>query len=290
MLSMEVDVPAAWEALDTRSLQGLLMVLGEMDSGKSTFARYLYQRLSADGLTAFLDSDPGQSSLGPPTTQTLSLGRPGETDFPPRGPCWRRFVGSTSPARHLLPMLVGAARLVQQARKAGAGRVVMDTSGMVHAEGGGRELKLAKVELLRPAVVFAIQREDELEALLTPLQRSRRVRVVRLQPSPAVQRRSREQRRAHRRRRYMEHFAGAREIELDWTRLAVFPGPRFSLHRLAACEDRQGFTQALAIVTGFDRLQGRVRLLTPLQSLEAITALRLGDVRVDPHSFEDRQI
>jgi polynucleotide 5'-hydroxyl-kinase GRC3/NOL9 len=99
--------------------------------GKSTFARYLYQRLVIEGKqAAYLDGDPGQSLLGPPTTLTLALGElgePGKHGFPPSGEVRRWFIGSVSPSGHMLPLLVGAARLVRAAFALGGGRVY-DTS------------------------------------------------------------------------------------------------------------------------------------------------------------------
>ncbi|HVO85289.1 MAG TPA: Clp1/GlmU family protein, partial [Syntrophobacteria bacterium] len=100
------EVLPSWEQFGIRGLKGLLMVVGASDVGKSTFARYLFRRLctSSSGV-AYLDGDPGQSSLGPPTTMTLALAREGEETFPPCGPVWRGFVGSVSPAGHMLPVL-----------------------------------------------------------------------------------------------------------------------------------------------------------------------------------------
>ncbi|MFA5295957.1 MAG: Clp1/GlmU family protein [Methanoregulaceae archaeon] len=43
------------------------------DQGKTTFCRFLVQELSADTLTGFLDSDTGQSTIGPPATVGLAL-------------------------------------------------------------------------------------------------------------------------------------------------------------------------------------------------------------------------
>jgi polynucleotide 5'-kinase involved in rRNA processing len=86
-------------------------------------------------------------------------------------------------------MVVSAARLAQAAREAGTDVLIYDTSGFVGAADGGAHLKLAKIELLQPSVVFAIQRDQELESVLTPLRHSRRPRLVELRPSPAAQRR-----------------------------------------------------------------------------------------------------
>jgi polynucleotide 5'-hydroxyl-kinase GRC3/NOL9 len=115
------EILPAWEQLGLEGLNGILMVVGASDVGKSTFARCLFRRLCTSSAgVAYLDGDPRQSSLGPPATMTLALAREGEETFPPRGPVWRGFVGSVSPAGHMLPVLTVAARLIGAARKAGA--------------------------------------------------------------------------------------------------------------------------------------------------------------------------
>jgi polynucleotide 5'-hydroxyl-kinase GRC3/NOL9 len=118
------------------------MVIGAPDTGKTTFARYLFTELCrVKGQSAFLDGDPGQSTLGPPATITLGLSEPGTTGFPPNGKIWRWFIGSTTPAGHMLPLLVGAARLVKAAHSAGIQTIVYDSSGLIDPAAGGAALK-----------------------------------------------------------------------------------------------------------------------------------------------------
>lgn len=71
----------------------------------------------------------------------------GDSRFPPRGRIWRCFVGSTSPRGHLLPVLIGAARLVAVAQEAKAEVILYDTTGFVSQGGGGIDLKLAKIDM-----------------------------------------------------------------------------------------------------------------------------------------------
>ena len=72
----------------------------------------------------------------------------------------------------MLSMLVGASRLCGLAFKSGARWVVYNSCGLVDASRGGLALKLAEIDLLRPAALFAIQSQQELEPLLMPLRRS----------------------------------------------------------------------------------------------------------------------
>jgi len=286
-----MDIPPAWQQIDL-ALHGVLMVIGAPDTGKSTFAQYLYRRLCAESSrVAFLDGDPGQSTLGPPAMMTMAMSRDGDDSFPPRGKTWWRFVGAVSPTRHMLPVLVNAARLAQIAQDADAGAdtIVYDTSGLVNPAQGGHHLKLAQVDLLRPTVVFAIQREQELGPILAPLRNSR-VRVMELRPSKAVQARDIPTRQAHRASQFAHYFANARQVTASWNHLVVSPAPRFAFNQLVALEDAEGFTLGLGIVTLSDAAARQVRLLTPLASLGGVQALRLGDVMVDTKTFRDQPL
>lgn len=275
-----------WEAILDQTLRGLVMVVGAPDTGKSTFARYLYEQLCARGeAAAFLDGDPGQASLGPPSTLTLATG---PLDRPTR--VWRWFIGAVSPRGHMLPLLVGAARLIQAARQAGADTIVYDTDGLIDPAQGGLNLKLALIDLLQPRTVFAIQTETELQPLLQPLSLSRRTEIIPLAPSPAVRRRDPSARQEHRARQFAAYFREAGNIEMDWDNLALLPGPTFSYHQLLALEDSDGFCLSLGILLEADLARKRLRLLTPLASTRDVDALRLGDLSLAPQTFRDEPI
>ncbi|MCS7179306.1 MAG: polynucleotide 5'-hydroxyl-kinase [Anaerolineae bacterium] len=285
---VNIEIPPYWEQLDLEGLSGVLMVIGAPDTGKTTFARYLYTRLCGrHERVAFIDGDIGQSSLGPPTTMTLALRQPGETGFPPGGPRVRVFVGATSPRGHMLPTLIGVHKLARRAAELGATATVLDTTGLVAPEQGGPALKHAKVDLLEPTVVFALRRGNELEAILEPLRHSGRTRVVELPPAPAVCPRDPPTRRAYRARLFAHYFANAYPLEISWARLAVFPAPLFDRNRVVALEDRRGFALALGIVLEADLARRTVLLLTPAHSLNEVDALRLGDIWIHPETGED---
>jgi polynucleotide 5'-hydroxyl-kinase GRC3/NOL9 len=288
-----LDIPIAWKQVDLSGLSGTILVIGAPDAGKSTFAYYLYRRLIKEGRrAAYLDGDPGQSMLGPPSvlSAVFAAEKGSHTendDFPPPGKYWRSFVGGVSPIGRMLPMVVSGNRLVKAVKKEGAEIVVYDTCGLVNPVRGGLALKMAKIDLLKPDLVIAIQKENELEPLLTPLKRSGRTRVVELAPSAAVRRRSQETRQAHRAAHFARFFNGAGLLTVDWSTIAVFPFPRFTIHRLAALEDQEGFTLDLALVQDIDRKSRRLTLITKQAAPQKVCAVHLGDLEVDPQTFKD---
>jgi polynucleotide 5'-hydroxyl-kinase GRC3/NOL9 len=288
---MEIDIHPNWENLTFSSLSGVILVIGAPDTGKSTFARYLYRRLCEHHeRMAFIDGDMGQAALGPPTTMTLALNEPGDDAFLPAGPRYRAFVGDVTPRGHMLPTLVGAHRLVQKAREEGATAIICDTTGLVNPVQGGGELKRAKIDLLQPTTVIGIQRESELEHLLLPLRLSGRTRVIDLPASRAARRRPPPVRQEYRASQFRRYFADAHPLEIEWQRLAVLPAPTFDLNRLVAIEDKEGFALGLGIVKAHNATCGTIVLHTPLNSLERVNAIHLGDLALDPHTFQETRV
>jgi polynucleotide 5'-kinase involved in rRNA processing len=285
----QIVAPPEWEQIDRSLLQGLIMVVGGADTGKTTFARWLLRRLApvCPGRLAFVDGDPGQGVLGPPTTVSLATTTPGGSGFPPPEPYRRMFVGATTPRGHMLRHLVGAARLVEAARSQSIDTVIHDTSGLIDPRAGGVALKLAKIELLRPHVVVAIQRSHELEPLLKLLRHSRRTGLVELASSPSVRRRDFVVRREYRVDLFARYFAGAEVLELETSRFAVIPDRALALHQLAAFEDTEGFTLALGIPVQVGRV---AQLLTPIRDVTEVDTLRLADLLVDPGTFYHQRI
>jgi len=141
-----------------------------------------------------------------------------------------------------------------------------------------------------PTVIFAIQRGNEIEPLLTPLRRSQRARLVELRPSPHTRKRDTVTRQSHRAQKFKHHFTGSRHLTLNWRRLPVYPRPRLKPHRLVALEDKNGFTHKLGIVLNTNQENQQINLLTPLKSADKISAIRLGDLKLDPHTFQDQRL
>ncbi|MDX1687815.1 MAG: polynucleotide 5'-hydroxyl-kinase [Candidatus Promineifilaceae bacterium] len=284
----QIDVPSAWERLNLEDLNGTILIAGGTNTGKSTLVRYLAGRLIAAGQrVAYVDGDPGQSTLGPPTTVTMALSAGRDDAFPPSGETARWFVGATSPRRHMLPLLAGAARLVRSARAAGAEAVLYDSSGMVDPAQGGTALKQAFVDVLQPAAVIAIQKQDELEPLLRPWRRLPSLQLVELSPAPAVRERDAADRQDYRARRFAAYFEEAQPLTLRPPRYAVLPRLHFRQHQLLALRDAGGFTQALAIVLEDQKENQQLTVLTPLSALDGVTTLELGDLLLDPETFRD---
>lgn len=281
---VSIQVPPEWKQLEVDRLAGTIVVIGQTDSGKSTFVHWLVRQLCRrHERVGWLDADVGQSTLGVPTTMNLAVVSEPPTGLP--SPDATFFVGATSPRRHMLPTMVGAHKLQERAQQMGAGAIVVDTTGLVTQEAGGGALKHWKIELLEPTTVIAIQRHGELVHILTPLVRNPGLAVHILRVANAVNRKSVEERVQRRRRQFRQHFAGAAPLTLDYARLPVYDLEQAGPHRLLALHDREGFTVALGVILQMGTRE--MTILTPARTASQVAGLRIGSLGLDPESGEE---
>ena len=157
-----------WEKLASRVVkpQQVVLVIGSTDVGKSTFCRFLADSAIGRGLkTAFVDTDVGQSQIGPPTTIGMKSLAPEDSPVQFNGTADQLyFVGDLSPRGHYLEVLTGTRLMVDRARETEADFIIVDTSGYVH-DALAVTLKQQKIELIRPNHVVCIGRSNELEQI-----------------------------------------------------------------------------------------------------------------------------
>jgi len=284
----DINVPREWERIRPEFLKGTIMVIGEPDSGKSTFARYLFLQLCrCHNRVAFLDCDVGQSTLGLPTTMNLALSGGEPSAFPPQGERFSYFVGSTSPRGHMLPTVIGAYKLQRKAQDLGAEVIVVDTTGLVKRVAGGGALKQWKIELLEPSVLVGLARGPELEHILWSWRWDKRVRVYDLPVSRYVNEKTRARRIANREEKFMRYFQKAQPLRVPFREVVVFGIEMMAGGRVLAFQDEEGFAVALGVATAYNRGRRELVVTTPLPSLEGVSSIRFGSLKLDPTTGQE---
>ncbi len=287
-----IPEPGRQAALDQAAGLRVTLILGETDTGKTSFTAYLANGLLARGYrVGVVDADLGQSDIGPPTTVGLGLVRHPIEHLSEADVGGLYFVGSTSPPGHLLPTVIGTKRMVDRAQALGCDRVLVDTSGLVQGE-LGRTLKQYKIELVDPDLVCCLQRGDECEPVLRLFGDGGRPVILRLAASPVARKRSQEERRHHRERTLQAYFHGARTLHLDLGRVvlrrpALFVGQPLGGRQL---EELSGLLNE--VVLWAERRGSELLVVTPdpLQDehLRRI-ATRFDDATVLGYSLDDLQ-
>jgi polynucleotide 5'-hydroxyl-kinase GRC3/NOL9 len=212
----------SWAAAVARASDArVLLVIGETDTGKTSFTTFLAESLLARGLSVgVVDADLGQSDIGPPTTVGLGRLQAPVERLSAAEVVGLYFVGATSPQGHVLPTVLGTRLMTLKALRLGFDRVIVDTSGLVQGE-LGRLLKQHKIDFVEPDVVLCLQRNGECEHILRPYESGSRPAIVRLTSSVATRRRSQEERRQHREKSLQAYFADARPVALDLARVVL---------------------------------------------------------------------
>ncbi|NIP67193.1 hypothetical protein GWN63_05670 [Candidatus Bathyarchaeota archaeon] len=208
----------AWEKLTAFSRPSTVMVVGEVDSGKSSFCTYLLNHtLRLQWRSAILDADLGQSDVGPPSTIGLSHVKQPIKDLFEVEAEQAYFVGSTSPSQVMNRVMEGLVQLKSSLRLGDLDFLVINTDGWISGE-EAVSYKVGLINKISPEVVVGIEKADEVSPILTALESTETMAVD--SPS-AIKRRSQEKRRVLRELGYKKYLkkAKVRSFPLSWVRV-----------------------------------------------------------------------
>ncbi|HXF92630.1 MAG TPA: Clp1/GlmU family protein [Nitrospiraceae bacterium] len=302
-----IALPESWlHAIDAVVQDpGIVVVLGASNSGKTTWVKAAAEECAQRGRIplAIVDADIGQSTIGPPATVALAVLK--EKPEPARDLALLPtdalfFIGAVSPRGHLLQHLVATKVLVDRAVRHGSAVVLVDTTGLIE-QGAGFQLKLRKIDLLTPRHLIALQRNEELEPLLTVLGHRPGLTIHRLEISPSSRVRTAAERARYRAVRFAAYFANAKVLPLEANRLVILSSP---IGHPLSRKDRpssllppgmlrgEGFTRILVglnnaanetlgigVLHSVSEDMKEIRVLTPLEETSAVQILQVGSIR-----------
>jgi len=220
------SIPKSWEnavqtALNIEDNPALIMIVGAIDVGKTSFCAYLANiALREKRRVAIVDADLGQSDLGPPSTISFSRITKSIRDPFEIGAEGIRFIGVTSPSSALSEVIDGIAEMVDKV-KPGIDLLIVNTDGWVEGEDAVR-YKLALAKRIKPSMLIGIQEQNELTFLLGALAE---VKSVSIESSPAVRKRDREERKLLRELGYKKYLkrATVQSFPLNWIKVTGVP-------------------------------------------------------------------
>lgn len=264
---------------------GVVLLVGGIDTGKTTFGLELVRRASAAGVPAALvDADIGQSTVGPPTTIGLKLCSDGDevTRASVRAADALAFVGSITPPGFLLPLVSGTAKMVAKAKASGSRLIVVDSTGYVSGI-GGQLLKFHKADALQPEVVVGFCRGGELEPVLGHARRFTSSEVMELEVPVEVMPRSADDRTAYRERQFAAYFAsGSSRWKIKPSVFMPALPPEFDVAMLdglvVGLDDGRGGCLGIGVLEYGDSTD-ILKMVSPVRS--GVKGLRLGSIKID---------
>ena len=198
----ELTIPSGWSSL---SLEGIVMIVGDVDSGKTTLSTYLLNTHVVKGLhVCVVDADVGQSSIGPPGV----IGA-GCTSFPTHSLSALHmmsgyFLGCTSPSQCVGRFIGGLLHVVRDVMSRTPGLVIIDMPGWV-SDGG--------VEFIRDAAEAV--GADYVVSLSLGMRAWPGTRVIEVERSRYVRQRSPSERRMLRVASLRQYLSNLVEVEVS---------------------------------------------------------------------------
>ncbi len=218
-------IPQSWR--DAASVlirsRGLAVILGDVDSGKSTLCTYLANTsLDHRVQTSIIDGDVGQADIGPPTTTSSSTITNHIINLQELRPERSYFVGDTSPSSVPDKLVQSIVRLKDKI-STGSEITILNTDGWVgEDEAVGHKLEL--LVSLRPDLVLALSLDRELDHILESQKRP----TLRLEASSFARTRTREERKKAREEGYRRFLKNPQHLDLrlNTIKLRMFNAPK----------------------------------------------------------------
>ncbi len=222
----EVDgdtIPSSWresaeQLFELENKRTTVMVLGAVDSGKSSFCTYLINKaLSEKRKVAVLDGDLGQSDIGPPSAIAYTVVSKPITDLFNLQARNAYFIGETSAGNVTDEMIRGLSLLKSEITARELEFLVINTDGWTEGECAAN-YKLKIIEELNPDLVFFVQQKDELAPILNCVSELRKITVE--SPS-AIRQRDREKRKSLRELGYKKYLRNPKvqSLSLSWVKV-----------------------------------------------------------------------
>ena len=260
---------------------GICLILGGVDTGKTTLAAALAKRLAPSQPVGIIDADIGQSHLGPPTTVGWAVLDSSQVDFSKLTASGISFVGDVTPERHLLQLAAAMVQGVRQISKVSR-LIVVDTPGFIRGPAAAA-LWWTVQRILRPDLVLAVQRYDELGDILTGWASAHR--QLEHVKAPEIPAKSWETRRRYRQRQFAKYFRNSSLYNIGLKDVAVQTSGRPSadrlIGRLVGLRDEKGIDGAIGIIEDWQDYKGTVVVRAPQLDAQQVRCLVIGDATVD---------
>ena len=281
------NIPVSWAetakaVLNIEKKPGVILILGEGDSGKSSFTTYLANKLTnAKRKVAVLDGDLGQTDIGPPCMIAYALTSKPFTELYELKVANAFFVGETSPAQAVEKSVEGLVSLETEIlNKPVVDYILINTDGWVSGE-SAVNYKLQLVNELKPDLVVGIQVKDELAPLLKSIEKPS---VTVLEASAALSKKTPEKKKILRDLAYAKYLKEAkiRSLLMNYVEIrgrnAIPKEPGKEKGVLVGLRSKKRFL-GVGVIKEINRFKRTLKVLTPVRIKPSIVII--GKAKLD---------
>jgi len=261
---------------------GICLILGASDTGKTTLAAAVAKHAALRQPVGIIDADIGQSHIGPPATVGWAVIDNPQVDFSKLAVGGISFVGDVTPVGHLLQLTAAITQCVQQVSKA-AELIIVDTPGFIRGP-AATALWWAVQRILKPNLILAVQRSDELSEILVGLQ-SLQMRLELIKSPSQIPTKSPQERRSYRQNQFLRYFRDSCLYNISLSDVAIQTSRNLYRQSFANClvalRNEKSTDVAIGVITDWQDDRGIVVVKVPKIDIQQICCLVIGDITID---------
>jgi polynucleotide 5'-hydroxyl-kinase GRC3/NOL9 len=218
-------IPQSWNKpleaiLNAQKKPMVILILGKIDSGKSSYCTYLINKLvNGKCRVAVLDGDLGQSDIGPSGTVGCALTSKPLTELYDLKLENAFFVGVTSPIKAITKTIEGLSEMKSQILERSVDFIVVNTDGWV-TDDVAVSYKTAVIKELKPDLIVGLPQTNELETLIANIEE---IPIITVEPSSSLSQRSPEKRKSLREMTYIRYLKDAKMQNYPLSQLTIEP-------------------------------------------------------------------
>jgi polynucleotide 5'-hydroxyl-kinase GRC3/NOL9 len=260
--------------------KGICLILGASDTGKTTLAEALVRHFAANQPIGIVDADIGQSHIGPPTTVGWTVVDNPHISLSKVTAAGISFVGDITPTGHLLQLTAAITQCVQQVSES-AELIIVDTPGFISGPVGAA-LWWSVQQILKPKLILAVQRKDELNHIISGL-RLFDLQLEMIKSPLQIPTKSPQDRQNYRRNQFISYFRNAGIHKISLSNITVQPGINLQresfINRPVGLRNENGLDMAIGIITGWEN--DSVVVKAPKINIQQIRCLVIGDITIE---------
>lgn len=292
-------IPISWEKafkeMVAQERPVTVMVIGGIDSGKTSFCVYVANRALRNGWKpGVIDGDLGQSDIGPPATIGFSrVTKPIKDLFEMQAENVL-FVGVTTPSLAIKKVVEGLTATKINALQSDLNLLIINTDGWVEGEEAAR-YKVQLAEKVAPHQVVGIQQTNELTPIMALLMK--KMRAIAVESPKVILKRSREKRKTLRELGYKKYLKEARLRAFSLSQIRVEETLRETCRVLSteqmeemekgllvALQDAEGNFLGIGVLCGVHPRRGILQIYTPVD--RNVSNICVGQVKLDNEGKE----
>lgn len=272
-------IPASWKACVDKissTKPKSVIVIGSTDSGKSGLSLYIANRCIRSNLlpVCFIDTDLGQSDLGPPGTIGLAILDREITDIQSIHSPHLEFIGTTSPYFVQTRILSLLKKLVFIAESQNSKIIIVNTDGWVNGS-EAMSFKKSLVDIMPSPLIIGIQKNE----IISNIENTLKEEICWVESPSEIKIRTQETRKKLRGLIFSKYLAGGKIRAFDNKRVELIGNWEDAMNNIVGLFGKDREFLGIGVVLETEPIKGLIKVYTSVQG--NVRKIVIGTTKLD---------